>query len=125
MIRIEVSQLPPPEYSPNWRGHWAQRYQAETVYGNAVYYSSVDARNRASLWQPFTKARLDLTFVFPYRRVRDEDNLRARFKPGQDALVQAGLLVGDSPDSLTMGKVTVEVDRKRAPLTIIELEDVS
>ena len=57
-------------------------------------------------------------------RERDEDNLRARFKPGQDALVQAGLIEGDTVEHLVMGKINVEVDRSRAPLTIIELEEV-
>ena len=124
-IRIEVSHLPPIEYSPNWRGHWVQRYQAGIIYGNAVFYSAVDARNRreTKVWQPFKRARLNLTFVFPYRRRFDEDNLRARFKPGQDALVRAGLIEGDTMDNLVLGKIEVEVDRSRAPLTIIELEE--
>lgn len=124
-MRIEVSQLPPRELSPNWRGHWAQRYQAGIVYGNAVYYSAVDARNKreTKVWQPFKRARLNLTFVFPYKRRFDEDNLRARFKPGQDALVRAGLLGGDTMENLVMGKLEVQVDKKRAPLTIIELDE--
>jgi len=127
-MRIEVSQLPPIEYSPNWRGHWAQRYQAGIEYGNAVYYECVDARNRemsSGNWEPFKRARLNLTFVFPYRRRWDEDNLRARFKPGQDALVHAGIVEGDTMENLVMGKIEVEVDRFRAPLTIIELEEVT
>jgi len=127
-MRIEVTQLQPIEYSPNWRGHWVQRHQAGVVYGNAVFYTAVDARNRSArgtrVWQPFKRARLNLTFVFPRRRGWDEDNLRTRFKPGQDALVHAGLLEGDTMDNLVMGKIEVQVDRERAPLTIIELEEV-
>ena len=126
-MRIEVSQLPPVEYSPNWRGFWAQRYQAGIVYGDAVYHECVQARNReinrSDNWHPFKRARLNLTFVFPVRRRWDEDNLRARFKPGQDALVHAGLVEGDTMENLVMGKIEVEVDRSRAPLTIIELEE--
>jgi len=120
-MRIEVSQLPPVEYSPNWRGYWAQRYKAGIVYGEAVYCECVQVRNSGN-WHPFKRPRLNLTFVFPYKRRFDEDNLRARFKPGQDALVHAGLVEGDSMDNLIMGRIEVEVDKSRAPLTIIELE---
>lgn len=129
-MRIEVNQLPPISASPNWRGHWSKRYQDGRVYQAAVYYECIDIRNRLQRlpWRPgippFKKARLDLTFVFPYKRRFDEDNLRARFKPGQDALVQAGLIEGDTMENLVMGKVEVQVDRARAPLTIIELEEV-
>lgn len=130
-MRIEVSQLPPAECSPNWRGHWAQRHQASRIYQNAVFYECVDARNKLERvhWQPgfppFQKPRLDLTFVFPKYRRRDEDNLRARFKPGLDAIVQAGLIEGDSMENLVMGTIKVEVDRDRAPLTIIKLEEAN
>lgn len=128
-MRIEVSQLPPLEYSPNWRGHWAQRYNAGKVYQAAVFYQCVDAKIKLQKvhWRPgfppFKKPWLGLTFVFPNSRKRDEDNLRARFKPGLDAIVQAGLIEGDSMDELVMGKIEVEVDGNRAPLTIIELEE--
>lgn len=124
-MRFEVNQLPPVEYSPNWRGHWAQRYQAGITYSKAVYYSAVDARNRETEeCQSFKRARLNLIIVFPYKRRFDEDNLRARFKPGQDALVHAGLVVGDTMENLVMGKIEVQVDKTRAPLTIIELEEI-
>lgn len=125
-MRIEVQQLPPAECSPNWRGHWAERYKAGQVYQEAVFYESVAIRNKLMLlgeWHPFKKARLALTFVFPNYRKRDEDNLRARFKPGQDALVQAGLLEGDTIDNLVLGVINIVVSPTAAPLTIIELEE--
>lgn len=125
-----MPMLPPKEVSLNARGHWTSRHQASRTYGGAVFYCCVDVRNRLERlpWRPgylpFTKAKLDLTFVFKDRRKRDEDNLRARFKPGQDGLVQANLVPDDSPEHLVMGKVTIEVDKERAPLTIIELTEV-
>lgn len=128
-MRIEVSQLPPIECSLNWRGHWADRYKAAQIYQATVFYECVNEGNRLQKlrWRPgfppFTKPRLDLTFVFPNYRKRDEDNLRSRFKPGLDAIVQARLIEGDSIDQIVMGKVTVEVDKNRAPLTIIVLEE--
>ena len=125
-MRIEVSQLPPVEYSPNWRGFWVDRYQSGLVYKNAVFYSCVEARNRAALSgypKPFDKARLDLTFVFPQRRRRDRDNLQARFKPGQDAIVAAGLVIDDDAEHLEIGRLDIVVDPERAPLTIIEIKE--
>lgn len=128
-MRIEVHQLPPIQCSPNWRGYWAARYQSARIYQQAVFYECINARNKLEKlpWQPgfppFQKPQLDLTFIFPSYRKRDEDNLRARFKPGQDAIVQAGLIEGDSVEDLVMGKVSIEVDKARAPLTIIDLRE--
>jgi len=114
MIIFEVPMLPPKECSPNWRGHWAQRSEASKAFKEAVFYlAPKDVR--------FEKARLDLTFVFKDKRRRDEDNLRSRFKPGQDALVIAGLIPDDNRRYLVMGDIEVEVDKTRAPLTIIKL----
>ncbi len=129
-MRIEVNQLPPAECSPNARIHWSERYQAAEIYQGAVFYECVDARNRLERlpWRPgfpsFQKPRVNLTFVFPNYRKRDEDNLRARFKPGLDAIVQARLVEDDSIDILDLGKITVEVDKERAPLTIIDIEEM-
>ncbi len=127
-MRIEVTQLPPVTSSPNWRGHWGEKYKDSKVYHDAVFYCCVDARNRGyreGMSFPFTKARLKLTFVFAEQRRRDEDNLLARFKPGLDAIVGAGLLMDDDAEHLEIGKVDILVDPGRAPLTIIELDEIA
>ena len=124
-MRIEVSQLPPVEYSLNWRGSWAERYQAGRVYGLAVYCECVDAKNRALIMPfPFIKARLNLTFVFAEKRRRDKDNLLARFKPGLDAIVDAGLVLDDDAEHLQISNLDILVDPGRAPLTVIDLEEL-
>lgn len=129
-MRIVVKELPPVESSPNWRGHWSQRYRAAKRYQEAVYYECVDVRNSlqrqpgAPPFHAYEKARLDLTFVFPQWRGRDEDNLRASFKPGQDAMVQAGLIVDDKKENLTLGEIKVVIDRCQGATTIIELEEM-
>ncbi|GAI80586.1 unnamed protein product, partial [marine sediment metagenome] len=124
-MRIEVPFLPPVEYSPNWRGHWSERHKAGKVYHDAVYYCCVDARNRGyreGLSFPLVKARLNLTVGFAELRLRDQDNLLARFKPGLDAVVDSGLVLDDDVEHLEIGQVEVVVDPERAPLTIIELD---
>ena len=57
-------------------------------------------------------------------RLRDEDNLLARFKPGLDAIVDAGLILDDDVEHLEIGRVEAVVDLKPAPLTIIELDEI-
>lgn len=129
-MRVEVHSLPPTECSPNWRGHWSKRYQASRLYQADVFYACINMKTRlegiprCTSFPPFSKARLDLTFIFASARCRDEDNLRSRFKPGQDALVQAHLLADDNPNYLIMGKVNIVVDPARAPCTIIDLEEI-
>lgn len=128
-MRIEVPFLPPAECSPNARVHWSDRYKTSSPYQSSVFYCAVDARNRlyhrprriGDSDPPFDRARLDLTFVVANRRSRDEDNWRARFVPGQNALVQAGLIPDDMPAHLVLGEIHFEVDKARAPLTIIDL----
>jgi len=127
-MRIEVTQLPPVSSSPNWRGFWPERHKAGKVYHDAVFYCCVDARNRerfGGMPLPlFTKARLNLTFVFPEQRRRDRDNMLSSAKPGIDAIVDAGLLLNDDSEHLQIGRVDILVDPERAPLTIIDLEEL-
>ncbi|MBA7657418.1 hypothetical protein ES703_65355 [subsurface metagenome] len=126
-VRIEVPFLPPVECSPNWRGRWPARYKAGRLYHSAAFYCCVDARNRGyreGLSFPLVKAKLKLTVVFAEPRLRDEDNLIARFKPGLDAVVDSGLLLADDVEHLEIGEVEIVVDPDRAPLTIIELEEI-
>lgn len=126
-MRIEIPALPPKEANPNWRGHWAQKYKAGKVYHNAVFYECINARNRAlmkGMSFPFIKARLNLTFVFPEQRRRDRDNLLACFKPGLDGIVNASLVIDDDAEHLKISNLDILVDPKRAPLTVIDLEEV-
>jgi len=121
--------VPPAECSPNSRSFWAKRYRAARAYQEAVYYECVNARNQleapwAAPGSVFLRARLDLTFIFRQQRDRDEDNLRARFKIGQDSLVQASLIANDTPEHLELGKIEIVVDPALAPKTIIDLQEV-
>jgi len=127
-MRIEVTQLPPVSSSPNWRGHWSEKYKDGQTYRDAVFYECVDAIDRACregrlafTYLPFKKVKLNLTFVYPVYRRRDRDNLIAMFKPGLDAIIAAGLVADDDVEHVEIGEVNVDVSRTGAPLTIIEL----
>lgn len=124
-LRIEVPMLPPASASPNSRVDRRAASGDKRVYHDAVYYFAMEAVGRTDrIIQNGGRRRLDVHFVFPQRRKRDRDNLIARFKSGQDALVAVGLLVDDSPEWLTAGQFTWEVDKDRASMTIIELSEV-
>lgn len=123
-MRIEVPHTPPTECSPNWRGSWPEQYQAGRDYGLSVFYSCVDYRNRqGGDFTPIRVAKLNLTVVYALERTRDIDNIITMFKPGLDAIVRAGLIESDDNKHLHWGNIQVEVDRTRAPLTIIELSE--
>lgn len=125
---IHVSQLPPASSSPNARVHWTVRKRDADTYAEAVYYECVQLRNNIETngherFAPLYRARVDLTFIFREKRRRDPDNLVARFKPGLDAVVRAGLLFDDRADLITIGKPKIEVDPARAPETVIVLTE--
>lgn len=127
-MRIEVPFLPPQSASPNSRPFWAKKYTDGQRYHDAAFYCCVDARNRGylrGLRFPFIKAKLSLTFVFAQERRRDIDNLTSMAKPAIDAVVDSGLILDDDSTHLEIGKISAEVDKDRAPLTIIYLEEKS
>ena len=71
-----------------------------------------------------SRKRLDLEFVFPDGYSRDEDNLRAMFKSGQDALVKAGYFEDDKPEFIQLGALVITNDKGREAETIITLKEV-
>ncbi len=133
-MEIKVPMLPPAECSPNWRGHWAERYTASKGYKEAVGWSVKSEMQKVPYHKldsglylcefPWDKAEMSLTFVVKEERIRDEDNWRARFKPGQDALVEAGLLVYDDLKHLTIRGIEFKVDKDKAPQTVIEIHEI-
>lgn len=125
-MRIEIDQLPPPECSPNWRGHWTERHRAAKVYSTAVFYQAIDLRNHLMALDQYKRielAKINLTFIFKEYRIRDRDNLVAQFKPGLDGLVRAGIIAGDDAEHLRFGSINIKHNRDLAPKTIIELID--
>ena len=123
-MRIEIDRLPPIQCSPNYRGHWTEGHRASREYTAAVFYMCIDMRNRCiEEFRKIRVARLNVTLIFPELRVRDDDNLWTRFKPGRDALVRAGIIEADDIEHLHIGSMDVIIDKDLAPKTIIELID--
>ena len=126
-LLIQVPMQIPGELNPNARVADYLKRQAKRVYQEAVIWLSVEARGKWERahrlkWIPLEKAKIDLEFVFPTRRRRDDDNLRASFKCGQDALVKAQIIKDDNQECLKMGTIRVS---KGSPATIIKVTELS
>lgn len=84
-IQQVVLPWPSSALSPNARGHWAKRSKAAKSYRLQCYLYAKQAR----LVAPAGRILLDLEFVPPNARRRDDDNLLASFKSGRDGLAEA------------------------------------
>ena len=113
---IVIPGLPPKECSPNFRGHWAERYRAGETYKSLVYYlvrSAVGPKPR----KPPDAVKVVVTFQVADNRKRDQDNLIARWKPGQDALAQ---VLGLDDSVMVVGYKPIQ--RGKVPQVILEVE---
>lgn len=100
---------PPAALNPNRarRKHWSARREATALYRQecfvAAHQAIVAHIRRDSFPLPLPPpVTATVTFWMPDRRRRDLDNLLAAMKPAWDGLVDAGLLVDDSADQLTI-----------------------
>lgn len=71
--------------SPNARGHWSRRSRAAKAYRMQCFLFA----KKAGLVAPAGRILLQLEFLPPTARRRDDDNLLASFKAGRDGLADA------------------------------------
>lgn len=110
--------------------HYVTKLRNE--YKHDVYFCAIAALaewaranghgGRPQSWEKPERARVTITFVYACKRRRDQTNLLAMWKGGEDMLVTAGILVDDDLDHLETMVPRVVVDKARAPMTIIEIE---
>ena len=92
MLEIVIPSLPPAEFSPNARVHWAVRGKA----ANQAYDEVIIALHQQGWNAPPIKAALiSVSWGVKDRRKRDTDNFVARTKPYIDQLVKSGVLADD------------------------------
>lgn len=94
MIRIEMP-WPPAALSPNARGHWSKRSKAAKAYRAECFMEMFVLVRKEKPAIPEGRLLLDLEFVPPDARRRDDDNCLAAFKAGRDGIAEA-LGVDDS-----------------------------
>ena len=116
--RLVVPFLPPRELSPNARAHWRTRWKANRMMREASFMLA-----RAQQVPTFTKARIQITYVVKQRRLRDGDNGLAMAKGLIDGLVDAHVFKDDNVEHVSYAPVAFIVDRERAPMTIVEVEE--
>ena len=83
--QMVVLPWPPAALSPNARSHWAIRSRAAKSYRLQCFLFA----RQAGLVAPEGRILLDLEFIPPTMRRRDDDNLTAAFKAGRDGLADA------------------------------------
>ena len=83
--QMVVLPWPPAALSPNARSHWAIRSRAAKSYRLQCFLFA----RQAGLEAPEGRILLDLEFIPPTMRRRDDDNLTAAFKAGRDGLADA------------------------------------
>lgn len=102
----------PPSLNQQLRMHWARRARIK----KEAALHLLEMRH-----VPKACAPRRLTLTRHGSRLLDADNLAGAYKPVVDAIVQAGLLTDDSPQS---GNVIEYRQTKGKPLTVVELADL-
>lgn len=121
MIVITVPQLPPASQSPNSRAHYMVKHRERKDYMAMVGLSALAAGVKDC---KLSKAKVGIELVFPNNRRRDSDNAGIRAsKPVLDCLVNLGILQDDSAEHVTLEPVQLTVDSKRAPATVIRIQE--
>ena len=123
-IKIELDKLPDLQAVGGNRreAHWSQRYRADKKEKEEWIYL-IRAAMTPDEMPHFLTATANVTLYFAEHRRRDGiDNIPRSLKGLWDALVHWDILVDDSSEFLTLGRLEVKVDKDKAPLTVIELE---
>lgn len=79
---------PHKDLSPNARKHWRAR-QRESKKGRALAYLVAIEAGLKLAQIPAGRLHLHITFHPPTRRLPDDDNMLARFKPYRDGIADA------------------------------------
>ena len=116
-LTITVPTLPPKEWSPNARTHWAPKAKVAVE-----AHSDVIALVREQGWKgnPMDAARIEVSWGVKDKRRRDTDNFVGRTKPYIDGLVLAGVLVDDSRYNVTYEFSWHKADQSETVITVKE-----
>ena len=122
-IRIEIPMLPRPELNPNARVSPFKRAGAAAELRKAAWAVAYNANPAHDVM--FEKATIKVTLVYPSHQVTpDPDNLMSMLKPMLDGIVDAKIIPNDTKENVRyVLPMPYEVDKERAPLTIMEVEN--
>lgn len=97
---------PRPPLSMNDRSHWAKKSKVTKDLREEAFW-----RARSAKIPTLTKCRVQITWVVPDSRRRDEDNPVPTAKAVYDGIVDAGVVPDDTPEY--MEKPTVKIEKQR------------
>ena len=127
-LTITIPELPSAALKSGFRGGWWLIRKAKVHDTEMAYvYSLIAYREKTGKGMvhiPLKKVSAEVLFVFKDQRRRDLDNWIGRLKGYWDGIVKAGIIEDDNIDIVTSINVKFEVDKSRAPLTIITLSEV-
>jgi Holliday junction resolvase RusA-like endonuclease len=115
--------LPPPECHQNARVDKFERNKATQAYRRDVALCFIEATQFTRM-VPIDPARLSLTFIVPDNRRRDVLNYAGAFKAGVDALVDVGIIYDDSWQHLSIGSISMAMNKGAPPCVLVRLEVV-
>ncbi len=111
-----ILPLPPKALSPNARRHFYERAEAVRDYRLLTNLTARNVRTGGKIMGQYSFLRapilVDVIATYRFKRRRDEDNLRASLKPCWDGLVDAGLILDDTPEYINVNSVSIRVDPK-------------
>jgi hypothetical protein len=100
VLVVSVPGIPP---GPNSRRHWSQRARDDAEWRRTGFLCAKDAINRGEAsGYPWGRVRVRYVSTTPSRRSRDPDNLIGACKPLLDGLRDAGVIIDDSHEHVTI-----------------------
>jgi hypothetical protein len=132
---VFVPVLPGLALSPNSRSHWRRKMAAtKELRGYVSTFILADVRQQK--WPGLPMQRAQITFEYRvcrkregpdgYARPRDPDNAQAALKGLIDGVVDAGIVIGDTGQQLTIRGTTIkEVESRQEEGIAIAVEEIS
>jgi hypothetical protein len=113
---VEITlPLPGKSLHSHAKGHWRAKSGATAQARREATWATKAAWS-GDAW---TRATVDYFFAVPDRRRRDAANLVAACKAYVDGVIDAGLLPDDCWEMLSIGEVSVEIDRERPRVVLV------
>ena len=122
MVKIEIPFLPDPALGPNARVSPFVKAGATAVLRKAAW--ALAYMQNPSHEVMFRKAKIHVHAVFPTANVPDPDNFQNSCKAILDGLVDSKIIPDDKIENVRyIHPFVYEVNRERAPLLILEIEE--
>lgn len=102
--------------------HWAKRQRERKQLETAIHYLGIEQHVPLATGKRYVQVTIHKTSRS--RVLDDEPNLDARAKGLLDAMVNVGMLLGDSPEWLVWGGV-VEGPKRSQKETVVEIRECS